>query len=74
LSSIRLAQKVDIVVLAGNEKVFMSASTSLSIKAPALSTFAVSVTSAQSSTFIAESSADLVIDQVSHTTACTASV
>jgi hypothetical protein len=74
LSSIRLFQNVDIVVFAGKEKVFMSASTSLSIKAPALVTFAVFVTFAQSSTFRAESSPDLVIDQVSHTTACTASV
>ena len=35
------APKVDIVVLAGNSNVLMSASTSLSIKAPAVVTFAV---------------------------------
>lgn len=39
------------VVFAGNDSVFMSASTSESINAPAAVTLAVSVTSAQSSTF-----------------------
>jgi hypothetical protein len=65
-----------IVVLSGTVRDFTHESevSSLSITAPALVTFAVSVTSAQSSTFIAESSQDLVIDHVSQTTACTASV
>ena len=48
-SSIKVLPKADIVVLAGNTKVFISASTSESIRAPAAVTFAVSVTSALAS-------------------------
>jgi len=48
-SSVKLAQNVDMVVLAGKTRVFISASTSLSINAPAAVTFAVSVTSALAS-------------------------
>ena len=48
-SSTRLAPNVLIVVLAGNDNVLMSASTSLSINAPAAVTLAVLVTSAPSS-------------------------
>lgn len=50
VSSRTEAEAVVIVVLAGRERVFISASTSESIKAPAAVTFAVSVTSAPSST------------------------
>lgn len=74
ISPTRDAQKVVIVVLAGNESVLMSASTSLSISAPAAATLAVSVTSAPSSTLIATNSQDLLIEPVSPTTDCTASV
>ena len=73
-SSVKLAQNVDMVVLAGKTRVFISASTSLSINAPAAVTLAVSVTSAPSSTFIAESNPDLETEPVNHTTDCTASV
>lgn len=52
VSSRTVAAAVVIVVLAGRERVFISASTSESIKAPAAVTLAVSVTSAPSSTFI----------------------
>jgi hypothetical protein len=57
-------------------KAFTSAilANSVSITAPALVTFVVSVASAPFSTFIAESNPDLVTDQVNHTTDCTASV
>ena len=48
-SSVKLAQNVDMVVLAGKTRVFISASTSLSIKAHAAVTLAVSVTSALAS-------------------------
>jgi len=48
-SSISVLPKADIVVLAGNTRVFISASTSESIRAPAAVTFAVSVTSALAS-------------------------
>ena len=49
-SSTSDAPKVEIVVLAGNDSVLISASTSLSINAPALVTLVVSVTSAPAST------------------------
>ncbi len=52
VSSRTEAEAVVIVVLAGRERVFISASTSESIKAQAAVTLAVSVTSAPSSTFI----------------------
>jgi len=50
-SSTKEAPKVEIVVLAGSDNVLISASTSLSIKAPAAVTLAVSVTSEPFSTF-----------------------